>query len=84
MSEKELYQQKKQAQLDEWKAKVEKLKAKASGAGADAHLELNKQIEALKGKIESGKNKLAEIADASEDSWESIKDGVESDKVCFQ
>lgn len=78
MTEKELYQQKKQAQLDEWKAEVDKLKAKASGASADAQLELNKEIEALEGKIEEGKTKLAEVADASEDAWESIKDGVES------
>jgi len=78
MSEKELYQQKKQDQLDEWKAEVDKLKAKASGASADTQMELNKQIEALEGKIEEGQSKLAEIADASEDAWESIKDGVES------
>ncbi|MEX1994173.1 MAG: hypothetical protein WD929_05880 [Steroidobacteraceae bacterium] len=78
MNEKELYQQKKQAQLDEWKAVVDKLKAQASGASADAQMELNKQIEALEGKIEEGKTKLAEIADASEDAWESIRDGVES------
>lgn len=78
MNEKELYQQEKQAQLDEWQAEVDKLKAKASGASADAQLELNKQIEALKGKIEEGKTKLAEIADASEGAWESIKEGVES------
>ena len=78
MNDKELYQQKKQAQLDEWKAEVDKLKAKASGASADAQLELNKQIEILEGKIGEGKTKLAEIADASEDAWESIKEGVES------
>lgn len=78
MNEKELYQQKKQAQLDEWKAEVDKLKAKASGASADAQLEWNRQIEALEGKIENGKAKLAEVADASEDAWESIKDGAES------
>ena len=78
MNEKELYQQKKQAQLDEWKAEVDKLKAKASGASADAQLELNKQIETLEGKLEEGKTKLAEIAGASEDAWESIKEGVES------
>ncbi len=78
MSEKELYQQKKQAQLDEWKAEVDKLKAKASGASAEAQLELNKQIDVLEGKIEEGRTKLAEIADASEDAWESIKDGAES------
>jgi hypothetical protein len=64
VSEKELYQQKKQAQLDEWKAEVDKLKSKASGASADAQMELNKQIEAFEGKIEKGKAKLAEIADA--------------------
>lgn len=78
MNEKKLFQQKKQAQLDEWKAEVNKFKAKASGASADAQLELNKQIEALEGKIEEGKTKLAEIRVASEDSWESIKEGVES------
>ena len=78
MSDKELYQQKKQAQLDEMKPEVDKLKAKASGASADAQLELNKQIETLEGKFEEGKTKLAEIADASEEAWESIKEGVES------
>ncbi|MGB5177168.1 MAG: hypothetical protein WBP44_00420 [Gammaproteobacteria bacterium] len=52
MNEKELYQQKKQARLDEWDAEVDKHKARASGVNADAQLELNKQIEALEGKIE--------------------------------
>lgn len=78
MKDKELYQQKKQAQLDEWKAEVNKLKAKASGASADAQLGLNKQIEALEGKVEEGQTKLAEVANASEEAWESIKEGVES------
>ena len=78
MNKKELYRQKKQAQLDEWKAEVDKLKARASGASADAQLKLNKQVESLEGKIDEGKTKLAEIADASEDAWESIKEGVES------
>jgi len=34
MNEKELFRQKFQAQLDEWKADIAKLKAKASGAEA--------------------------------------------------
>ncbi len=78
MSAKELYQQKKQAQLDEWQAELDKLKAKASGASADAQLELNKEIEELEGKIEHGKAKLAELAEASEGAWGSVKVGVES------
>ena len=78
MNDKELYQQKKQAQLDELKAEVDKLKAKASGASADAQLEMNKQIKSLESKIEDGKSKLSELAKASEQGWESLKGGVES------
>ena len=78
MSKKELYKQKMQAQLEEWEAEVDRFKAKASGASANVQLELTKEINALKGKIEQGKTKLAEIADASEDAWESIKEGVDS------
>jgi len=46
MNEKELFKQKFQAQLDEWKADIAKLKAKASGAEADVQIAINKQVEA--------------------------------------
>ena len=78
MNDKELYQQKMQARLDEWKAEVNKLKAKLSGASADAQLDINQQIRVLERNIEEGKVKLSEIAAAGEDAWESIKEGVES------
>jgi flagellar biosynthesis chaperone FliJ len=78
MNDKELYQQKMQARLDEWKAEVDKLKAKGSGASADVQLDMNKQIRVLEGRIEDGKAKLSELTEASEDAWESIKEGVES------
>ena len=78
MNDKELYQQKMQARLDEWKAEVDRLKAKASGASADVQLDMNKQIRVLERSIEEGKAKLTELAEASEDGGESIKDGVES------
>jgi len=77
-TKKELYQQKLQAQLEGWQADVDKLKALAKGASADAQLELNKQVEALESKIEEGKTRLAELAEASEEAWGSMKDGVES------
>ncbi len=78
MNEKELYQQKHKAKLDEWQAEVEKFKAKVSGASADAQLQMKSQIESLQGKIEEGKAKLAELTDASEDAWESIRNGMDS------
>ena len=78
MSDKEIYLQKMRAQLDEWKADVDKLKAKASKASADARLERNKQIEVLENKIDDGKRKLSELSRAGEDAWESLKEGVET------
>jgi hypothetical protein len=78
MSEKELYKQKKQAQLDEWKAEVDKLKAKTSGASADAQLKMIKQIKSLESRIEDAKARLAEITNAGEDAWKTLKKGVES------
>lgn len=78
MSNKKLYQQKLQAQLDEWEADLNKLKAKASGASADAKLEMNQHIENMQAKIDEGKAKLSELAETSDDAWESIKEGVES------
>lgn len=41
ISEKELYRQKRQAELDAWQADIEKMKAKASEASPDAQIEIN-------------------------------------------
>ncbi len=73
MSNRELYLKKMQAQLDEWKAMVAVLKARASGFSADAQLEMKAQINALENKIREGKTKLSELAEAGEDSWGSVK-----------
>jgi predicted nucleic acid-binding Zn-ribbon protein len=78
MSDKELYRQKMQAELDQWQAEVDKLKARASGASAEAQLGMNKQIKALESNIEEGKAKLAEVAQASDAAWETLKEGFES------
>ena len=78
MKDKELYQRKMQAQLDEWKADVDKLKAKASRASADTQLKMNEQIKVLDSKIAEAKAKLSELSRAGEDAWESIREGMES------
>ncbi|MEC7118326.1 MAG: coiled coil domain-containing protein [Pseudomonadota bacterium] len=78
MSDKKLYQEKLQAQLDGWKADIDKLKSKAAEASADAKIELQKQIDGLEGRLEEGKVKLAELSDASHEAWESLKEGAES------
>jgi hypothetical protein len=48
MGMKEAYQKKLQAQLDEWNAEIEQLKAKADKAEAESQLEYYKKIEELR------------------------------------
>ncbi len=69
MSDKELEKQKMQAQLDEWRAEVDKLEAQARGASADAQIELNEQIEALQSKIDDGKSKLGALVEKAKESF---------------
>jgi len=63
--------------LDEWKAEIDKLKAEAGKADADAQLEYYKQIEGMRAKQEAASEKLTEIKKAGEDSWEDLKAGVD-------
>ena len=77
MGLKEAYQEKLEAQLKEWSAKVKELQAKAGSAKADAKIELQKQLEGLHAKQEVAQEKLKEIKEASAAAWEKAKPGVE-------
>lgn len=78
MNEKELYKQKFQAHLDEWKADISKLKARASGASADAQLAMNRQAAVLEGRLEDAQAKLSGLSEAGEDAWVSLKNGADA------
>ncbi|MCK5779202.1 MAG: coiled coil domain-containing protein [Rhodospirillales bacterium] len=78
MSNKQAYQQKVQAQLDEWSAEIDKLRAKADKADADAQIALNREIDDLRDKKNQAREKLDELSDASEGAWEDLKTGIES------
>ena len=77
MNDKELYRQKYQAQLDEWKADVAKLRARAAGAKADAQIEMNKHVRELDQRLHEAGAKLAELAAASEEGWDSVRKNAE-------
>ncbi|MDD5475716.1 MAG: universal stress protein [Syntrophales bacterium] len=76
MNKKEAYEQKLQAQLDEWSAEIEKLKAKADSAAGNAKREYHKTIEELRSMQETASNKLTDLKDAGEDAWEDLKAGI--------
>lgn len=78
MTDRELYRQKMQAQLDEWEAMVGVLKARMSKASAELQLGINQQVRALESGIAGCRTKLSGLASAGEDAWESTREGVES------
>jgi alpha-beta hydrolase superfamily lysophospholipase len=78
MSMKEAYQKKLQAQSDQWSTDIDKLKAKADKAKADAQLEYYKEIEQLRTMQVAANSKLVELKDASDDAWEDLKAGMDS------
>jgi iron-sulfur cluster repair protein YtfE (RIC family) len=77
MGLKEAYQEKYEAQIREWSAKLQEYKAKADKASADAKIQMHQQIDHLQAKKEAAQQKLKEIKAASGDSWEALKAGSE-------
>lgn len=78
MSNKNVYVEKLKAQLDVWAADLDKLEARAKIAGADARVELERQIAELRKNQDVAKAKLQDIEDSSEDAWNDLKDSVEN------
>jgi len=78
MNNKKLYQQKMQAQLDEWQAEMDKLRARASKAGADGQIKMNKHLQSLETKAKGMRAKLSELAKTGEDAWQPLKESLDS------
>lgn len=77
MDKKEEYRERLEAQLGEWKAKIESLEARGAKFGAEAKTELMREIEELKQKKVTVKEKWKELQKASGDSWDTVKEGAE-------
>lgn len=77
MGLKEAYQEKIEAQLREWTAKINELKAKAEGAKADAKIEMYKRIDALRVKQEAAQAKFQALKQAGTEKWEQLRTGLD-------
>ncbi len=76
MAKKE-YLEKLEAQLKEWKTIIEKLGEKAAKATGETKAELAKEIEELRRKRETVKEKWSELKKASDVAWDSVRQGAE-------
>lgn len=74
---KKAYQEKIEAQLKEWGAKIDELKVKAETSKAELKIKYGKQIENLRAKQEVVHQKLREFKESGEETWEEIKTGLD-------
>ena len=77
MSSKDEYVRKMQAKLDEWNAEIDTLTAKAGKATSDFMNEHKDQIDALKVKQATARQKIEELQLSGESAWEDLKSGIE-------
>lgn len=77
MEKKEEYRKRMEAQLNEWKTKIEQLEARGAEFTAAAKTEFLKDIEELRKKKGLVKEKWNELQKVSSESWETAKEGVE-------
>ncbi|MGC2061878.1 MAG: hypothetical protein WA610_02800 [Thermodesulfovibrionales bacterium] len=71
------YEEKLDAQLEEWNAQIALLKAKADKARAESKIEYHKTIEALQQGQDEASAKLHELKAAGDEAWEDLKTGAE-------
>ena len=74
---KKAYQEKIEAQLKEWGAKIDELKAKAGKSGVELKMKYERQIEDLRAKQDVVQKKLREFKESGEETWEGLKTGME-------
>ncbi|HWQ49292.1 MAG TPA: hypothetical protein VN414_10180 [Methanosarcina sp.] len=77
MENREEYQGNMEAQLREWGAGIDKLKARADQAAADTRQGYYDQIESLHAKQTSMQAKLQELKTSSDDAWGDLKEGLD-------
>ena len=76
MAKKE-YLEKLEAQLKEWKKTIEMLGEKAAKATGETKAELAKEIEELRRKRETVKEKWSELKKASDVAWDTVREGAD-------
>lgn len=84
MENKQAYEQKAQAKLDQLNGEIQVLKAKKDNAKADAKIEYEQKIDELHKLEDEIANKLDEIKNTSSDAWEELKDGFEKSSTTME
>jgi len=71
------YEEKLDAQLEEWNAQIALLKARTAKGKAEVKIEYIKTIESLQRRRDEASAKLDELKSAGDEAWEDLKTGAE-------
>ncbi|MFP4422105.1 MAG: hypothetical protein ACLFRG_16310 [Desulfococcaceae bacterium] len=77
MEKREDYRRKLEAQLAEWTARLEKLKARSEQMGLEAREELERRIERLRSRRGEAREQLDALRDGGEEAWGHLRSGLE-------
>ena len=77
MSDRSAYEQRLNAQLREWSARIDQLRARADKASADARIEYQNQLEALEARRQAAARTLDQLQRAGDDAWQELRAGAE-------
>jgi len=72
METRELYKQKYQAQVREWNAKLEVIKAQTEQLTVQAKLDVKPLVDAMHAKLDAAKATFDKVTAASDDKWEHL------------
>ena len=65
------------AKLDEWNAEIDKLESNAHQAQADAKVQYDKQLEALREMRDDAQTKFSEMQNTTAEAWDVMLQGTE-------
>lgn len=77
MTKRDAYIEKLNAQLKEWSASIDVLKARADKASADLKIGYTKQLDDLKAKQKVAQGKIDDLKAAGDDAWDGVQTAVE-------
>ncbi len=77
MENKEAFREKIEAQLKEWGARIEEMKAAAAKTSAELKAEYDKDIKLLADQKQQLQRQLKEFIATSDDAWKILKKGME-------
>lgn len=78
MSDRSTYIEELKSRISEWDGEMDKIKARALDATADARTTLDRVLDDLKEQRSAASAKLEEAEDSADDAWDDLKDGFET------